>query len=147
MVASLPRVRSLIAIALVAVLSLMSAGMARAQGPAYAATPPTRGALYTDGQTDRYLLGGSWLYRADPGGVGFAAQWWRPGPGTDGWSLASVPNAYNAGDFSSAGMTGYVGWYRRDFTLPARAFGRYVPAGARRWIIRFESVNYRATIW
>ena len=32
-------------------------------------TPPTRadpGALYTDGQSGRYLLGGAWLFRADP---------------------------------------------------------------------------------
>ena len=24
-------------------------------------------------------------------------------------------------------MNGYVGWYRRDFTLPAGAFASYVP--------------------
>ncbi len=44
-------------------------------------------------------------------------------------------------------MNGYVGWYRRDFTLPAGAFAGYVNAADRRWIIRFESVNYRATVW
>jgi beta-glucuronidase len=44
-------------------------------------------------------------------------------------------------------MAGYVGWYRKDFTVPANAFARYVPAAARRWIVRFESVNYRATVW
>ena len=66
---------------------------------------------------------------------------------TDGWSPVSVPNAYNAGDFSNASMSGYVGWYRRDFTLPSGAFARYVAARDRHWIIRFESINYRATVW
>ncbi|MBV9310066.1 MAG: hypothetical protein JOZ73_04500 [Solirubrobacterales bacterium] len=44
-------------------------------------------------------------------------------------------------------MTGWVGWYRRDFTVPRGAFAGYVPRSARRWIIRFESVNYRSTVW
>ena len=44
-------------------------------------------------------------------------------------------------------MAGSVGWYRRDFTLPAGAFARYVPARFRSWIVRFESVNYDATVW
>jgi beta-glucuronidase len=88
-----------------------------------------------------------WLYRADQGDVGLSQGWWRDITATDGWSPVTVPNAYNAGDFSTLSMTGYVGWYRRDFTLPANAFANYVPASARHWIIRFESVNYRATIW
>ena len=97
-----------------------SAAAARAQGPVYSATPPTPGALYSDGQTGRYLLGGSWLYRPDPSDVGVAQGWWGNVASTDGWSPVTVPNAYNAGDFSSASMSGYVGWYRRDFTLPSR---------------------------
>ena len=44
-------------------------------------------------------------------------------------------------------MNGSVGWYRRDFTIPAKAFASYVPARFRSWIVRFESVNYRATVW
>ncbi|HEX8975114.1 MAG TPA: glycoside hydrolase family 2 TIM barrel-domain containing protein [Solirubrobacteraceae bacterium] len=134
--------------AVVLALALMTAtsAVARAQGPAYVATPPTPGALYTDGQAGRYLLGGEWLYRADLGNVGLA-QGWQGSTATDGWSPVSVPNSYNAGDFSSASMNGYVGWYRRDFTLPASAFPRYVPAAFRQWIVRFESVNYRATVW
>ena len=118
-----------------------------AQGPAYVAQPPTEGALYADGQTGRYLLAGSWLYRADLGDVGIAQGWWRDVAGTGGWSGVSIPNAYNAGDLSAASMRGYVGWYRRDFTLPRNAFAPYVAASQRRWIVRFESVNYRATVW
>ncbi|HTX31670.1 MAG TPA: glycoside hydrolase family 2 TIM barrel-domain containing protein [Solirubrobacteraceae bacterium] len=121
--------------------------VANAQGPAYAASPPTLGALYRDGQAGRYLLGGEWLYRADPGDQGLAAGWWNDVAATDGWSVVSVPNAYNAGDLSTLSNSGYVGWYRRDFTLPAHAFASYVPAAGRHWIIRFESVNYRATVW
>jgi beta-glucuronidase len=125
--------------------ALTSSAHAQAAGP-YAATPPTKGALYADGQDDRYLLGGEWLYRADPGDVG-AGQGWQNVNSRADWSPVSVPNSYNAGDLSQASMNGSVGWYRRDFTLPARAFPNYVPARFRSWIVRFESVNYDATVW
>ena len=134
-------------LALSVALVLLAAGVARAQAPAYTAQPPTKGALYQDGQTNRYLLGGTWLYRPDPGDVGVAQGWWGDVAATDGWSPVAVPNAYNAGNFTLASMDGYVGWYRRDFTLPSNAFAKYVPAAARHWIVRFESVNYRATVW
>ena len=127
--------------------ALASTGVAQAQGPAYGAQRPTPDALHRDGQTGRYLLGGRWLYRADLGDVGVGKGWWRNVAATDGWSPVTIPNAYNAGDFSPASANGYVGWYRRDFTLPSGAFARYVPASGRHWIIRFESVNYRATVW
>jgi beta-glucuronidase len=121
------------------------AGYRRAQ-TGYRPTPPTFGALYRDGQTDRYLLGGTWLYRADVGDVGVAERWWAQAS-TAGWTPVTIPNAYNARDFSTTSMDGYVGWYRRDFTIPTHAFPAYVPPSARRWIVRFESVNYRATVW
>jgi beta-glucuronidase len=127
--------------------TLVCAPAAAAQGPSYLAAPPTKQVLYYDGQTDRYLLGGTWLYRADPGDVGLSQGWWQDQPSTDGWTPVAVPNSYNAGDFSLQSYYGYVGWYRRDFTLPAGAFPRYVPANARQWILRFESVVYYATVW
>jgi beta-glucuronidase len=136
-----------LAFSLAVLVALVAAAFARAQGPAYSAQPPTRGALYRDGQDGRYLLGGTWLYRADRGDVGLTEGWWRNGAATDGWSPVTIPNAYNAGDFSTTSMHGYVGWYRRDFTVPADAFERYVPRKSRHWIVRFESVNYRATVW
>jgi beta-glucuronidase len=118
------------------------------QTVAYQATPPTTGALYVDGQTDRYLLGGVWLYRADPDDVGQTDGYWRDVRSTQAWTRLTVPNAFNAGaPLTRASMYGSVGWYRRDFTLPATAFAAYVPAAARHWIIRFESVNYEATVW
>src|SRR2546421_12603918 len=82
-------------------LALVATGVARAQALVYAAQPPTNGTLYRDGQTGRYLLGGTWLYRADLGDVGVAQGWWRNVAATDGWSAVTVPNAYNAGDFSA----------------------------------------------
>jgi beta-glucuronidase len=135
------------AVVSLAVLQLSLASPVSAQGPVYTATPPTPGALYRDGQAGRYLLGGTWLYRADLSNVGLGQGWWKNVAATDGWTPVSVPNAYNAGDFSNLSMSGYVGWYRRDFTVPARAFAKYVPASARHWILRFESVNYRMSVW
>ena len=81
-------------------------------------TPPTSGSRSTGGATslDRRLVAG------------------------DG------PELFNAGDFSNASMAGSVGWYRRDFTLPAGAFA-HTSEGPAHWIVRFESVNYRATVW
>ena len=113
----------------------------------YTATPPTAGALASDGQTGRYLLGGTWLQRADTGNTGIAGGYWRNVAATTGWSAATVPNSYNAGDFTSASMKGWVEWYRRDFTLPQHVFPGYVPNNARSWTIEFESVNYDATVW
>lgn len=136
-------VRSL---ALALTLLLCAAGAARAQGPAYRADTPVKHALYRDGSTERYLVGGAWLYRPDPGLSGVAQGFWRNTAGTSGWRLVTVPNAYNAGDLSTASMVGSVGWYRKDFRLPA-AFSRRTPAAARHWIIRFEAVNYRAQVW
>jgi beta-glucuronidase len=130
---------------LCALIVLLPAAGVKAQ-PTYTATPPTPGALYQDGQLGRYLLGGTWLYQADPSDVGLSQRWWNTSS-TDGWTPVTVPSSYNAGDFSSASMSGSVGWYRRDFTAPAGAFARYVPAVYRRWIVRFESVNYQATVW
>ncbi len=130
------------------VLALALPAIARAATTAtpYVATPPTAGALYRDGQNGRYLLGGEWLYRADPAGAGLEQQWWRGSP-TAGWLPVTVPNSFNAGDLSSASMAGSVGWYRRDFTLPAGAFPANTPKPQQHWIVRFESVNYRASVW
>ena len=138
------RARSVLSLALL--LSLAATVTARAQPP-YQPTAPTKSVVATDGQTDRFLLGGPWLYRADQGNVGVAQGWWQPTSSTDGWTPVSVPNAYNAGDLSSQSWYGYVGWYRRDFTLPTGAFPGYVPAAFQHWMLRFESVNYYATVW
>ncbi len=111
------------------------------------ATPPVYGSLYRDGVTDKWLLGGTWLYRPDPTEIGVAQQFFADTPSVAGWSPVTVPNSFNAGDLSDGSMAGAIGWYRRDFTLPAGAFSSYVPARFRSWLVRFESVNYTATVW
>ncbi len=150
------RLASLFAVACLCALGLAAGARAQppsygqppyAPAPTYAAQPPTRGALYRDGQTDRYLLGGTWLYRPDYDIVGWQRGWFRNVASTAGWSEVTVPNAYNAGDYSATSWAGWVGWYRRDFTLPSGAFASYVPPADRAWIIRFESVDYVATVW
>ena len=120
---------------------------ARADAPSYGAEIPVKGALYRDGPTERYLLDGAWLYRADLADVGVEQGLWRDQPGTDGWTPVSVPNAYNASDHSRASMVGWVGWYRKDFLLPAGAFAAATPTSDEHWLVRFESANYRASVW
>ncbi|MDQ6777085.1 MAG: hypothetical protein M3071_12915 [Actinomycetota bacterium] len=120
----------------------MAAGpaAARAQAAAYRAVTPTRGALTRDGWTNRYLLDGGWLQRPDSSDSGVARRFWRDAASTAGWTPVAVPNSYNAGDYSTASFYGSVGWYRKDF---------YVPKGpaSQQWIVRFESVSYRAEVW
>src|SRR5437764_2086852 len=94
---------------------------------------------YQDGPGGRILLDGQWLYRADPADQGLAAGW-AADPDTSAWTPVTVPNAWNVNDDSRASMRGSVGWYRNDFAAPAN------PVGAQ-WIVRFESVNYYATVF
>jgi beta-galactosidase/beta-glucuronidase len=126
------RMRRLLAptLALLAVL----AGAA----PALAADGITRGTIYKDAPDNRYLLGGDWLFRLDNGQG--SRQHFQRQTGTGGWARTSVPNAWNAGDNSVASMTGTVAWYRKDFHLPDRR-------ARMDWLVRFESVNYRARVW
>jgi beta-glucuronidase len=95
--------------------------------------------LYADGQAGRYLLGGRWLYRGDPLDVGVKSGYQRDAS-TSGWLGVHVPNAWNATDTSELSMNGSIGWYRRDFKAPSRS-------RALTWLVRFESVNYRAQVW
>ena len=104
-----------------------------------AAQAPTPGALYVDGPSGRYLLGGTWLRRPDDG-VGLRAA--LPGLALDEPvdGRSRVPNAWNAGQTTAASYAAAVTWYRKDFLLPSS------PASDE-WIVRFESVNNSATIW
>ncbi len=113
----------------------------------YVATAPTKGALASDGQEGRYLLGGTWLQKPDPTDTGLASGWWRNVADTTGWTPTTIPNAYNAGNYSTASMNGSVEWYRRDFTLPLGVFAKGAPRTAQSWMVEFESVGYGATVW
>ena len=119
---------------LLALLLLLGPGE-RAQ----AADGITRGTTYSDAPDSRYLLGGTWLFRLDPAGVGLTQKFQRLKT-TDGWLPTAVPRAWNAGDDSVTSFQGTVGWYRKDFKLP--------DARSRlNWLVRFESVNYRSRAW
>ena len=108
-------------------------------GTAIAADSPSNRTLYEDGPSGRFLLNGGWHTRADPGDRGLKAGLFKSTSLT-GWLPTRIPNAANAGDFSAKSYVGSVQWYRKDFFVPS--------ASARsRWILRFESVNYRATVW
>jgi beta-glucuronidase len=95
--------------------------------------------LYHDGHTGRYLMDGTWYFRADPLDQGLAQGLERQSSLT-GWTPVSVPNAWNATDLSDASQRGGVGWYRTDFRAPKASRGVS-------WVIRFESVNYRARVF
>ncbi len=119
-------------------LTLLAVAASVAPATAVAADGITRGTIYKDGPDNRYLLGGDWLFRLDDGQG--SKQRFQRQTTTAGWAKTAVPNAWNAGDNSVASMTGTVGWYRKDFRLPDRR-------SRMDWLVRFESVNYRAQIW
>src|SRR4051812_11433141 len=123
----------LLLIALVALAALPTAAMA---GPAQ--VPPEQ-ARYHDGATGRFLLNGSdWLFRRDKRNVGERQRYFTQ-RGTSGWRRLSVPNAWNARDTSNASMAGSISWYRKDFRAPGGA--------ANAWLLHFDNVRYRATVW
>jgi beta-glucuronidase len=126
-------------IALVAA-SLVAACVAGAPASARTATTPAPGVLYNDGHTGRYLVDGPWFFRPDRRGVGIRRGYARPSGSLGGWTPITVPYAWNATDESAASMRGSIGWYRKDFRVPSAAKGTS-------WIIRFESVNYRASVY
>jgi beta-glucuronidase len=131
---------------LVALALLLAAPAARAAtpppggtAPPYTADVPSARPHAIEGQDGRYLLDGPWLMRLDPTDAGLAQRLYAQSS-TAGWSTTTVPSAWNARDDSSASFLGSIAWYRKDFRLPARD-------RALAWIARFESANYRATVW
>jgi beta-glucuronidase len=93
-----------------------------APAAAHAVDTPRAGALYHDGPDGRYLLGGTWQLQQ----------------GSGAWRDITVPFAWNTGD-DLANYLGGVATYRKQFRLPSSAAGLS-------WVVRFESVNYRARV-
>ncbi len=128
-------------LALVVLLAPAAGGTVTARDTAAAAAAsetPTPGAVYKAGPGGRYLLGGRWLFRFDRGAG--TSERFQDSRSTSGWTPVAVPNAWNAGEQTAASYAPTVGWYRKDFLLPSSS-PRYA------WIVRFESINNRVTIW
>jgi beta-glucuronidase len=124
---------------LIALLLALAGPSAAHAATTYAVDAPSARPHALEGQDERFLLGGTWLMRLDPTDVGLAQRLYAQTT-TDGWTATTVPSAWNARDDSQASFLGSVAWYRKDFRLPSRD-------RALAWIARFESVNYRATVW
>ena len=86
------------------------------------------------------LLGGRWYFRPDDTLVQGDAEGWYAQDDLVGWTPITVPHNWNATDTLENRSS--VGWYRKEFRLPAS------PKGARYfWKVRFEGSNYRTKVW
>jgi glycosyl hydrolase family 2 len=117
----------------------LAAAIAAPAAVAQQISPPNPRPVVQDGPGGRYMLDGQWLLRVDRRDRG-AGQHWERRRSTAGWSPITIPNAWNANDLTPSGFIGAPAWYRRDFRLPSRARGLD-------WMVRFDAVNYRATVW
>jgi len=92
---------------------------------------------------NRQLLGGTWYFRQDDTFIGESAQWYSQDDLT-GWTAISVPHNWNAADTTENRPT--IGWYRKDFSLPAPPKNRKERL-REFWKVRFEGNNYRTKVW
>ena len=100
---------------------------------------PSNKRYIKEGQPNRLLLGGTWYFRRDDQLQGERLHFFSQ-RSLAGWTVTTVPNNWNGSDTTLDAQG--VGWYRKEFKLPK------APRGHRyRWIVRFESVNNRATVW
>src|SRR5215210_219738 len=99
--------------------------------------------LVREGQTNRELLGGTWYFRQDDTFVGEDEGWYAQDDVT-GWAEIAVPHNWNAADTTENRPT--IGWYRKDFTLPAPPKDRKERL-REFWKVRFEGNNYRTKLW
>ncbi len=120
---------------------------ALAQTPAPPVAPPAElpggKPLIREGQTNREMLGGTWWFRQDDTFVGEQERWFDTDDLT-GWSQITVPHNWNATDTTENRPT--IGWYRKDFTLPAPPKDRKERL-REFWKVRFEGNNYRTKLW
>lgn len=94
--------------------------------------------LISEGPTDRVALNGAWGVALDPGDRGLAQGWQA---GNFAGREVHVPYVVNPTPITGPGgvenYRGSIAWYRTTFDVPKT--GNYV--------LRFESVNYRARVW
>jgi beta-glucuronidase len=107
--------------------------------PSTQVTVPAGRPLFLEGQDGRRLVDGPWLFRFDPTDVGVSQRFFAQ-TGVSGWYGTTAPNVWNVGGSSKTSYEGAIGWYRKDFRLPKGV-------RANSWIVRFEAVNHRATVW
>jgi beta-glucuronidase len=120
-------------LALIGLLALLLAAPAEAQ------QVPPKTPLTKEGSDSRYLLDGAWLFRRDDADRGLKQRFFNQSS-SSGWTATTVPNAWNAGDYSSESQSGSVVWYRRNFKVPDKGKDKD-------WIVRFEGARYRTTVW
>jgi ribosomal protein S18 acetylase RimI-like enzyme len=88
---------------------------------------------------ERLNLNGVWRFIPDPRGYGETLGYHKPKHNVQFWLEADVPGIV---DNYFPGIESYEGpmWFVREFKLPPAT-------AARHWVLRFEAVNYRATVW
>lgn len=118
------RVRgALIAVPAVLLALGLAAPGAAVAGSTRAPTGLAADPLYADGHEGRLLLSGDWELSRNRGRT---------------WATVQVPHTWNR-DPSRPSLPGGVAYYRTAFRPPAD--------GTRGWVLRFESVNQRATVY
>src|SRR5687767_11625299 len=95
----MPRAVTALAAALLTLVGTAALAIAQGGTAPPAGETPALGALYQDGQENRYLLGGSWHFRFDPAEQG-EVEGLPSNPALDGWTPTAVPSAWNATDES-----------------------------------------------
>jgi len=85
-------------------------------------------------------LNGAWDFRFDPDDEGLQRGWFKPGADF-GRQKITVPFCWESSLSGIQDKSGQkIGWYRRDFTVPAEWRGRHA------WL-RFEAVDWEARVW
>src|SRR4051794_37683990 len=78
------------------------------------AAPSQAAVAYSEGQANRAVLGGTWLFRQDDANQGLAFHYMDQ-RSKAGWTPITVPHNWNATDTFLNRSS--VGWYRRDIRL------------------------------
>ena len=91
------------------------------------------------GEREELNLSGRWEFLADRKNEGLGASYFSDNCEAGGWRETSIPCGFDA---CGPDMERYIGtcWFRRAFDVPSSMRGRRI-------VIRFEGVNYNASVW